>query len=433
MTHTELEDSPITSRAETPAAKPTGNNPLAKLLRLALPLALLGIGVGAYMYLSVEPEKEKAPPAEKRAIRTKAAELRVEDYQVVINTNGIVQAHNEVGLSAEVNGQIMKISPSFEVGAYFNKGDVLVELDDRDYRTALAVADAQLLGAEAAVELATETYDRNKNLYSKNGVSEAVLKQAFAAQAQANAQLDTATAQVERAQRDLERTKIVAPFDGRVRVRNVGVGQLVGGGTPLGIVFAVDFAEVRLPISGKELSYLKLPEQATDEPVAVELRDAINKDSKNIWTAKIVRTEGTLDTNSLELFAIARIDDPFGRTSGMPPLRIGQPVTAAVEGTVMKDVVAVPRIAVRQLDQVYFIDKDKLTLLGKTLDPIWTDEEHLIIRDPDVKDGQWLATTRIVYAPDGATVEIIEDIPDVELTASAEKNTDASKTKSVAN
>ena len=115
--------------------------------------------------------------------------------------------------------------------------------------------------------------------------------------------------------------------------------------------------------------------------------------------------------NSLELFAIARINDPFGLKSGHPALRVGQPVMASIAGKVLNDVVAVPRLAVRQLDQVYFVDKDELTLLGKTLDPVWSDEENLIVDDPTIEDGQLLAITRIVYAPDGAKVEIIEDIP----------------------
>ncbi len=432
MTYTEIEASSDVEPDTSPVAAPPRTGALGKLLRLVIPLAIVGVGVGLFTYFSVEPEKAKTPPAEKQAIRTKVAELRVEDYQVTIKTNGIVQPHNEVGLSAEVSGQIQQVNPAFEVGSYFSAGDVLVELDPRDYKTAVAVAEAQKLGAEAAVQLASETFQRNQKLYDKNGISVAVYKQSFAAKAQAEAQLDTAIAQLERAERDLERTRIVAPFDGRVRMKNVGIGQSVGPGAPLGIVFAVDFAEVRLPISGRELKYLDLPELAEDEPVAVELRDAINKDSTTVWNAQIVRTEGTLDVNSLELFAIARIEDPFGKNSGHSPLRIGQPVVASVAGKTIENVVSVPRVAVKQLDQVYFVDKDSMTLLGKTLEPVWTDEENLIVRDPTIEDGQWLATTRIVYAPDGAKVEIIEDIPDVELTANSETSDAKSTSTAVA-
>lgn len=383
-------------------------NVVGVLLRIAFPLCVLLIGGAAFWKLAQPQEKAKTPPSEAKPIRTRVASLHREDYTVVVKTNGIVQPHNEVALSAEVPGLVVRVSPTFEVGAYFSEGDVLVELDDRDYVTAVAVAEATKLSAEAALQLASETHDRNLDLYEKKGVSEALLKQTFAEKTQASAQLDTAVAQLERAQRDLARTRIVAPFDGRVRQKDVGVGQSVGGGTPLGIVFAVDYAEVRLPIASRERAFLELPESPGDPPVEVELRDAIAADSHTLWHGKILRTEGTLDADSLELFAIARIDDPFGRRSGEPPLRIGQPVIASISGKTLDSVVAIPRPAVRQLDQIYFINDNRL--LNAKVEPVWTDEDHLIISDPSIRDGQLIATTRIVYAPDGAKVEIIPEI-----------------------
>ncbi len=247
-------------------------------------------------------------------------------------------------------------------------------------------------------------------LFRRNYGSEAAVNQAVAAHEQANADLDGATAQLEQAKRDLERTKILAPFDGRVREQAVGLGQSVGPGTALGVVFAIDFAEVRLPIAGRELQYLDLPELPDDAPVEVELRDAISESSEMVWNATIVRTEGALDEDSLELFAIARIDDPFGRKSGHPPLRIGQPVVASIAGKVLNNVVALPRGAVRQLDQVFLVDKTELTLIAKTIVPIWSNAEHVIVRDPFIEDGALLSTTSLVYAPDGAKVEIIPEI-----------------------
>jgi multidrug efflux pump subunit AcrA (membrane-fusion protein) len=223
------------------------------------------------------------------------------------------------------------------------------------------------------------------------------VERASATRAQAEADLDSAAAQLQRAELDLTRTKILAPFDGRVRQKSVGLGQAVGPATALGDIFTVDFAEVRLPISGKQLQFLDLPELADDPPVEVELRNAITETSDTVWKAKIVRTEGVLDANFRELFAIARVDDPFGRKSGHPPLRIEQPVVARIVGQVLTDVVALPRVAVRQLDQVNLVDKTTLTLIPKTIDPIWSDEDDIIVRDPDIQPGMLLSTTHLVY------------------------------------
>jgi RND family efflux transporter MFP subunit len=392
---------------------------LAILIRAAVPLGLVAAGCLAYAILSIEPEQGQDPPVEEQAIRTRVTELRVRDYPVVIRTQGTVQPHNEVALSAQVSGRVTRVSPAFEVGSYFSAGEVLVELDARDFQTALTIAQARRLSAESALQLATQNYERKMQLYNKRNVSvsQAELDQASATRLQAEAERDSAVAQLEQARRDLERTRIRAPFDGRVRQKGVGLGQSVGVGTALGVVFAIDYAEVRLPIAGRELQFLELPERAGDEPVDVELRNAIRQDEETVWHGKIVRTEGAVDEDSLELFVIAQVDDPFGLKSSQPPLRIGQPVVASIEGKVLTDVVALPRAAVRQLDQVFLVDRHDRTLEPRTITPVWSDEEHVIVRDPAIRDGGWLATTRLVYAPSGAAVEIISDM---ELAAAGE-------------
>ena len=121
---------------------------MALCLRACLPLGILAAGATGYWHLSKAAEEAKSPPQEAQVIRTNVTRLEVADYQVVVTTQGEVQSHNEVSLSAEVSGQVTYVSPSFEVGSYFSKGDVLVELDARDYLTALAVAEANYLGCQ---------------------------------------------------------------------------------------------------------------------------------------------------------------------------------------------------------------------------------------------------------------------------------------------
>lgn len=390
---------------------PTSNviNLFRILFRGIIPLAVLAAGVFTYLHLSKGINEELTPPEEEKQIQTRVAEIHATDYQVQISTQGIVQPINTITLSAQVSGQIVDVSPQFEVGAYFSEGDVLLQVDDRDYRTAVEVAKAAYLSASSARDLAQLNHDRTEKLFLKKGVSEAEVNQSAATLAQAEAAVASATSAVEQAERDLERTAILAPFSGRVREKNIGLGHSVGIGTPLGVVFGVDYAEVRLPIASREMQYLTLPEHAGDEPVAVELRDALQETSPAVWDARIVRTEGTLDQDSLELFAIARIEDPFGLKTGDAPLRIGQPVQASIAGATLTDVVRLPRDAVRQLDRINLINKDDLTLLPGTIAAIWSDEDHIIVRRSDIPPGTMLAMTPIVYPVEGATVEVIPD------------------------
>lgn len=387
------------------------------LVRLLIPILILGGGAAGYYTFSGAPEEAKSPRARKQEIRSRVIELHSQDYSVLVTTQGIVRSHNEITLSGQVSGQITFLSPNFEAGSYFSKGEVLIEIDPRDYASVLRAAEARHLSATSALKLAQINHDRASqgiegDTYSVITKAEVDLTAAGLTQAESN--LNAATVQVDQAKLDLERTKIQAPFDGRVREKMVGLGQSLNQGTAAGVIFAIDYAEVRLPIAAREREFLRLPEMAGDDPLSVILRDAISTESTQTWSAQIVRTEGTLDIDSLELFAIARIDDPFGIRSGNPPLRIGQPVSGSISGHVLRDVVALPRVAVRQLDQIIVISKYEQTLTNVTIQPIWSDEEFIIVPGSVEYEDALLAMTHIVHAPDGARVEIIPDIAETE-------------------
>ena len=382
------------------------------IMRLALPIAILAIGGYGYTTLSVEVPEEKERNDRQQKIKTRVAELTVHNFSVEVRSQGTVRPHNEISLSAIVSGQIVELSPNIESGSYFSEGEVLIRLDDRDYRASMKAAEASLQSARSSQKLAQIEHDRTVAGFTGDGfsvVTEAEVDQTAAALARSKAALNEAEAALDQAKLDLERTSIKAPFDGRVRTKNVGLGQTISPGTEAATVFAVDYAEVRLPITGADQQFLTLPEFEGSEPVPVELYDAIQPDSPIRWQGEIVRTEGALDAGSLELIAVARIYDPFGLKSGEPPLRIGQPVTATIRGKELQNVVSIPRMAVRELDQVILVDKTSNQLKKVAIDPIWSDDTRMICANTEAFENAYVATTHIVYAPEGAPVEILSD------------------------
>lgn len=389
------------------------------LLRLALPLGILLVGWIGFSILSVEPEEAKRPKTDTRALKTTVKELYPKDYPTTIRTQGVIRPHNEVTLTAQVSGKIVKLMPGFEDGAFFEKDEVLLELDSADFKTSVVASEAQLARTTAAYAQEQARAKQAKLNWEDLGYDEEpndlVLRLPQLREAEANEK--ASRAQLEQANRDLERTKVRAPFAGRVRNRLVGLGQSIGGNTPLGMVFSIDFAEVRLPVSSRDMPFVTLPEGPEDAPVDVELRDALNVDNKTIWKGKIVRTEGALDESSLELFAIAQVIDPFGRKSGEPPLRIGQPVVGAVVGRLLEDVYVLPRVAVRQMDRIYLVDRKDLTLDRRNIKPVWSDEQNVIIWNSSIETGSLLATSHMTYSPDKTKVEIIPQGDDLEMNA----------------
>ena len=389
-----------------------GNRTLAIITRLVPPILILAVGWFGYSTLSQEPEEQKRPKGKPRPIKTQVVELVEQDYATKIVTQGNVRPHDQITLNSEVSGRIVSVSPRFEDGAFFELGEVLVELDTADFEAAVANAEAQVARTTATYAIEKAQADvaltNWENLNLNEDPDPLVLRLPQLKQAEAN--VKSSEAQLGRAQRELDRARIRAPFDGRVRQRVVGLGQAIRINSNLGTLFASDYAEVRLPISAEDLPLLSLPEDDGDPPVEVELRDALNPENETIWEALITRTEGTLDANSLELFAIAKVDDPFGLKSGKPPLRIGQPVTASISGKILKNVMPIPRIGVKRLDQIYIVHPKKLTLHNRTIQALWADEHNVIINDPNIPDGTLLATTKLSYAPEGAKVEILPTI-----------------------
>lgn len=377
------------------------------LLRLAIPCAILAAGWFGFRYLSDKVERPPKPAPKKVALRSRVEDMTKIDYPVIVKTHAIVQPHNQVTLTSQVSGAVAKINPSFEVGAYFSKGDVLVEIDPSDYQTELAIAESNLAAKRSELKLAKLVEERKLRLVESNAVSQGEVESASASREQSEANVALAETAVEQAQLNLKRTKIVAPFDGRVMSKLIGLGQMAGSNSPLGEVFAIDYVEVRLPISGDQRKFLDLPEFAQDAPLTVELRDGIQASGGAVWTGKIVRTEGVLDPNSRDLFAIARIDDPFGRQTGKPPLRIGQPVIAGIEGNTLHDVIALPRGAVRELDQIVLVNRADQTLLPMKIKPLWSDETKVIVEASTIPSEMWIATTPMSFTPKGAKIEII--------------------------
>ena len=227
---------------------------------------------------------------------------------------------------------------------------------------------------------------------------------------EARAVVTASQAELEQAQRDLERAKIRAPFDGRVKKRRVGLGQAVSATTQLGEVFATDIAEVRLPLSPNQLRFIDLPTREGDTPLAVTLTDALGRDHPEgpaTWEAQIIRTEGALDESSRELFAIARIEDPFGLIDEKPELRIGQPVRAEIKAMIMPDVFVIPRDCLRGINLIYRINPEHNRIIKTEIEPVWSNEDVLLVRE-GIANGDWLAISRMPHVSNGAPVEIIK-------------------------
>jgi len=312
-----------------------------------------------------------------------------------------------------VSGKIIEMSASFRPGGFFAKDELLMKLDPLDYETAIVIA--QAAQAQAEVTLAEEKARAEQSRENWKTMGHSGQPSAFVSRvpqlAKAEADVASAKARVMKAQRDLERTSIRAPYAGQVLEQMSDVGQFVSQGTTLGRIFAVDYVEIRLPLPERESQFLNLPQPFRDQPAAGNARVALKATVGGkpvFWEGKIVRVESSLDEQTRQATAVAQVTDPYARRSdGAAPLTIGAFVEAEIAGEKLTDVYVIPRNAVRAGNEIILIDRPKNTLRRLTVEPLVSTEKHIVISAATTKnlhEGDILCLTPIPFPADGARV-----------------------------
>jgi RND family efflux transporter MFP subunit len=284
-----------------------------------------------------------------------------------VYTQGTVKARTETKLVAEVAGAIVGVSRSFASGGFFEQGDVLLEIDASDYRVAVATAQGSVAQAKVRLETEEAQAEVAREEWAQLGTGgdsplatrELQLQEAQAALAAAEAMLD-------KARRDLARTKIRAPFAGRIRAKLADLGEYVAPGVPVADVYSVDFAEVRLPVPDADLAFLDLPVDyrgaAAQEPGPDVALYAEFAGERHSWKGRIVRVEGEIDAVSRMVHVVAQVRDPYGKHDGDDrlPLAVGMFVEAEIMGSLVADAVIVPRAALRGQKVLIVDEEDRL-------------------------------------------------------------------------
>lgn len=391
--------------------------PIRKIFRSLLPFVLMGLSIAVVVAL-VAVAKGKRPERKDTAevaVLVEAIPAVTKSLNFVVFSQGAVRPRTETTLVAEVPGQIVSVSGNFIAGGFFRKGEVLLQIDPSDYETALLRAQASLASREAQYADQKARSDQAlkdwTNLGREGEPSDLVLRKPQLAEALAGVQ--AAKAELKEAERDLQRTRIRVPYDGLVRSKLVDVGQYVAPGTPLGVTFAIDKAEIRLPLSSSDLSYLDLPsatrlDQAHRVPVTL-VTDSGGHGGR--WQAEIVRTEGVVDEASRVVYAVAEVDDPYGvlGVSEQAELIMGTFVRAEIQGRRADNVVVLPRSVLRPDDTVLIANEQRLLEVRPV--EVARSEPREVYISSGISEGEMVVTTSM-DAP----------IPGIRLTLSGEES-----------
>ena len=222
--------------------------------------------------------------------------------------------------------------------------------------------------------------------------------------AQAKATLAAAKANLEQAQRNLKRTVYVAPFDGRVRAKNLNAGTTVFSGTAMGIIYATDYFEVRLAIADQDVPFTGLNFDGKLIPEGDQLDVDITPSSGSgdiLWQGRITRAEAEIDPITRMLALVARINNINSVLSANTPLAVGQFVEATISGIELNDITVIPRTAVRG-ESVWVVDQD-LRLRNRPVEIIRYEDAFALIGE-GFEPGDRLLTSRMSSLVNGQQV-----------------------------
>jgi RND family efflux transporter MFP subunit len=390
------------------------------------------------------------PKAERRVVEDKGRLVEVfaarsEKVQMVIEAYGTVQPREELLLVAEVRGQIVGADPTFEEGNFITRGTRLIQIDPRTYELDLQRRNVQIKQAQAEIKrleqevlnlqarikiaksdvaLAQNEYFRLKKLIDRKVVAQSTLdktEQQYLAslerlQALENqlaltgpqkeqllAQRDMAKVMFEIAKLDLERSAIIAPFDGWVLAKTIEVGQHVTIGQSMGKIYSTGELEIEVRIPVKDFKWL--PAEINGD-ARIEA-DVIfeNQGAQMVWNGQVTRVKAEMDNRTRTLPVVIEVDafSDSGENSNALRLRPGMFVTAKIKGKEVNQAFVLPRHVVYPGDRIYTVEGDRLKI--KSVDILRAFKDSVIVSQ-GLSDGERIIKTPLSDVTDGMLVRI---------------------------
>jgi RND family efflux transporter MFP subunit len=328
--------------------------------KLLYPLLVLAGGAILAILLATNKPTVESEPLKPMITTVRVLKVEPKTEYLTISSQGSVQPRTQSTLIPEVSGRVTWISPSLVGGGSFNKGDVLLKIDKADYQSSVERNRAVVQRTEVEHSFTGDELKRLEKLFKKKLASQSQLDEARRNARVAAANLMEGRANLKQAQRDLGRTELTAPFDGLVRNEQVDLGQFVSRGTSIGIIYATDFVEVRLPVASSQLAFTGLPTNTRGE-IPPEIQPPVTLTAeigniKRIWEAVLVRAEAEIDERSRMVYGVARL--PSMRNKESFPIPVGLFVQAEIRGRKVENLIQLPRSAIRDADQVLVVDSE---------------------------------------------------------------------------
>ncbi|MCM8539183.1 MAG: efflux RND transporter periplasmic adaptor subunit [Lentisphaeraceae bacterium] len=384
--------------------------------KISLLLCLLIFGGAAlvikYIY-STEPTAKKVSAVRKSAMLVEVIKAEKGTYKPLISALGIVEPTVDINLSPQVNGEIIKRSPNFTPGGFIKKGEIVFEIDADDYKNALMLKKSELLQAKTNLVLESGRQNIAKQEYkilneklSKENQDLILRKPQMDA---IKAQIAYAEATIEKAELDIERTVIKAPFDAQVFSRNKDIGSQVTSGETLGRLVGLDEYWVTVTVPLSTLRWINLPDTDGKNSSSATMRDRSAWAKDKYRTGVVSKLIGELEEQTRLAKILISVKDPLALKDAdpqTPKLIIGAVLKVDIAGKEIKDVVRLERQFIRANNTVWIMKDDKLTISKVNI--VLKDAEFAYIND-GVEEGDLIVTTNLSRVVAGSDLKLVQE------------------------
>ncbi len=339
--------------------------------------------------------KERVWPVEVIAARRQS-------IQPVLSVFGQVVPGRYSEMRALVPGLILDIGPAFREGAFIRKGGLLVRIDPFEYETTLSQREALLEEARTSLALLRLKHQRTESLYQKGTLSKQALDEAFLSMKQQQSVVAQAEIGVQRAQRSVAETRLLAPFDGVLNDVNANLGKEININDRVADLIDISNLEVKFSLSNAQFGrLLGKDEKIIGRPVKVYWQVG---GQTLAFKARVERTDARISINAggIGTYAVIQDSDP-GKF-----LRPGAFVRVEISDQQYDDVVRAPDSVLYGDNIVYVVNADQ-RLEQRRITVVGHDGSHILFRSadgPPVKDGDRLVVTQLREAGVGAKVDV---------------------------
>ena len=362
-----------------------------KSVQIGLAIAVIVLGVvGSELLVATAPTASRKPP-EKTARLVTTETVQAGDYTVSLLGYGVVEAEQQVTLQARVSGTVQNIGPKFVPGASFKKGDVLVQLDNTDYRIELQTAQAALAQAQSTLTseqgnqvvaqsdfdlLGLNVDERERALILRKPQLEA-----------AKATVQSAQAGVERAKVNLERTVLRAPFDGVVVSREASVGAQVSATTALGVLASSEAYWISVAVPQADLKWIKFPEGK--QPGSTVCVSDASSNEQGCHPGRVLNLQTSVQDNGRQAQVLVEV--PRSNDKKLQPLLLAQYVKVRFDGIELKNVFKLAPSSVHD-NKVWVNDGGELDI--RPVNIAFRSAEYVLI-DRGLNDGESIVTSNL--------------------------------------